>query len=102
MNYWMTTHWPPHRNEDLETFIPAGIWLPDGREQAGADIEIGDRVLVKDEAETYEVLTNEFPNKYADRQCYALERPDGRGVGIYYREDMTPASIEYTSAQQGQ
>jgi len=46
MNYWMTTHWPPHRNEDLEKFIPAGIWLPDGREQAGADIEIGDMVLI--------------------------------------------------------
>ncbi|MFC1913137.1 hypothetical protein ACFLX7_02975 [Chloroflexota bacterium] len=47
MNYWMTTHWPPHRNEDLEKFIPAGIWLPDGREQAGADIEIGDEVLTR-------------------------------------------------------
>ena len=46
MNYWMTTHWPPDESEDLETFIPQGIWLPNGREQAGADIEIGDRVLI--------------------------------------------------------
>ncbi|MFC2021636.1 hypothetical protein ACFLTR_00250 [Chloroflexota bacterium] len=46
MNYWMTTHWPPNEKEDLENFVPSGIWLPDGREQAGADIEIGDRVLI--------------------------------------------------------
>ena len=46
MNYWMTTHWPPNEKEDLEDFIPRGIWLPDGRERAGADIEIGDRVLI--------------------------------------------------------
>jgi len=42
----MTTHWPPDVSEDLENFIPEGIYLPDGREQAGADIEIGDRVLI--------------------------------------------------------
>lgn len=46
MNYWMTTHWPPDDSEDLENFIPSGVWLPDGREQAGADIEIDDRVLI--------------------------------------------------------
>ena len=46
MNFWMTTHWPPNENEDLQNFVPRGIWLPNGREQAGADIEIGDRVLI--------------------------------------------------------
>lgn len=46
MNYWMTTQWPPNRDEDLNTYVPRGIWLPNGREQAGADIEIGDRVLI--------------------------------------------------------
>jgi len=42
----MTTHWPPDESEDLDDFIPSGVWLPDGREQAGTDIEIGDRVLI--------------------------------------------------------
>jgi RecB family endonuclease NucS len=42
----MTTHWPPTGDVDPETFIPQGVWLPDGREQAGADIETGDRVLI--------------------------------------------------------
>jgi len=46
MNYWMTTHWPPSAGEDVGRFFPEGVWLPDGREQAGADLEIGDMVLV--------------------------------------------------------
>ncbi len=46
MNYWMTTHWPPDESEDPKSFIPSGIWLPDGRERAGAKIEVGDRVLI--------------------------------------------------------
>ncbi len=46
MNYWMTTHWPPNQDEDLSNYVPTGVWLPDGREKAGADIEIGDRVLI--------------------------------------------------------
>lgn len=46
MNYWMTTHWPPDVSQDLDDFIPRGIHLPNGREQAGADIEVGDKVLI--------------------------------------------------------
>ncbi len=46
MNYRMTTHWPSSAGEDVGRFFPEGVWLPDGREQAGADLEIGDMVLV--------------------------------------------------------
>jgi len=46
MNYWMTTHWPPNQGVNLDKFSPQGVWLPDKREKAGDDIEIGDRVLV--------------------------------------------------------
>lgn len=45
MNYWMTTHWPPSEGEG-EDYIPSGVWLPNGREQAGEDLEIGDKVLI--------------------------------------------------------
>jgi len=46
MHYWMTTHWPPNEGVDLEKHVPKGVWLPDGREEAGADIQIGDRILI--------------------------------------------------------
>ncbi len=44
MKYWLTVHWPPR--EDDPDGIGAGVWVPDGREAAGADLAEGDRVLV--------------------------------------------------------
>lgn len=44
MNYWITTHWP-NRIDD-EDDIPWGIYLPNGREMAGADLATGDLVLL--------------------------------------------------------
>jgi len=46
MNYWMTTHWPPNGVVDLDDFQPEGVYLPSDRVQAGADIEVGDKVLI--------------------------------------------------------
>lgn len=45
MNYWLTTHWPP-RVDDDPTDVATGVWLPDGREQAGAELKKGDKVFV--------------------------------------------------------
>lgn len=44
MNYWMTTHWPPR--EDDPDNVASGVWVPDGREIAGSDLETGDFVLI--------------------------------------------------------
>jgi len=46
MNYWLTTHWPPNEDVNLEDFEPEGVYLPDGRQQAGADLAVGDKVLI--------------------------------------------------------
>lgn len=44
MKYWITTHWAPEDGD--ESSAPRGIWVPDGREQAGADLRKGDCVLI--------------------------------------------------------
>ena len=49
MNYWMTTHWPPREYRDDDSH--SGVYLPDGRQQAGRDLRIGNFVLI------YESLT---------------------------------------------
>jgi hypothetical protein len=45
MNYWMTTFWPSNDGEDLDNYIPEGVWLPDGRQTAEDELGIGERVL---------------------------------------------------------
>lgn len=44
MNYWITTHWPPRT--DNPTREPSGVWLPEGRQQAGVELRVGDPVLI--------------------------------------------------------
>lgn len=45
LNYWLTTHWPPRVDDDPND-IATGVWLPDGREQAGAELRKGDKIFV--------------------------------------------------------
>jgi len=45
MNYWLTTHWPRRQGED-ETEPPFGVWVPDKREAAVADMAPGDLVFI--------------------------------------------------------
>ena len=44
MNAWLTTQWPP-RVDSIGTVL-SNIYLPDGREAAGADIMPGDTVFI--------------------------------------------------------
>ena len=44
-NYWITTHWP-QRVGDETAEIDAGIYLPEGRQQAANDMKAGDMVAV--------------------------------------------------------
>ncbi len=44
MNWWVTTHWPPREDNPDET--ADGLWVPDEREAAGADVRKGDMVVV--------------------------------------------------------
>jgi len=43
MNYWLTTQWPQRKGE--ENKYDLGVWLKDGDEKYGRDIEKGDLVL---------------------------------------------------------
>jgi hypothetical protein len=45
LNYWLTTHWPPRVGDDPND-VANGVRLPDGREQAGAELKKGDIVFV--------------------------------------------------------
>ena len=45
LNYWLTTHWPPRVDDDPND-VANGVWLPDGREQAGVDLKKGDKIFV--------------------------------------------------------
>src|SRR4030067_3189366 len=44
MKYWVTTHWATEK-DDAES-LPRGIWVPDGKEKAGQDLQKGDGVLI--------------------------------------------------------
>lgn len=44
MNYWITTHWPPRAGNPKRE--PSGVWLPEGRQQAGVELRAGDHVLI--------------------------------------------------------
>ncbi len=44
MNYWITVHWPPLNNETNPDVN--GVFVPDGRQAAGADLQEGDKILI--------------------------------------------------------
>ncbi len=46
MNYWITTHWPLRNGDDEENEEIYWIYLPNGREQAGRNVESGDLVWI--------------------------------------------------------
>ena len=64
MNYWITTHWPPHVVDFPGPFY-CGIWIQNGMEHVAAAIRPGDLVF------KYESLTG--PARMVDL-------PDGRRV----------------------
>lgn len=46
MNYWLTTHWPLRISEDKEDGKMYWVYLPEGREQAGRNVEPGDLIWI--------------------------------------------------------
>ena len=64
MNYWITTHWPPHEI-DFAGSVYCGVWLQEGRQHVATEMKRGDLVF------KYESLTG-LPRKKV--------LPDGRTV----------------------
>lgn len=71
MNYWLTIHWPPLKvRTDLGS---PGVWLPDGRQQAGKDMKPGDKVLI------YESLRRKPElRRYINGHTYPVSSKKGR------------------------
>lgn len=90
MNYWITTQWPLDINQPREW----AVWLPDdGRQEAGRELQAGDRVLV------YESRSG---------RCKLVRQPDGstrripRAVGktgVIGIIRLTEALVEVPGAQ---
>lgn len=69
MNYWLTTHWPPHVDEAADG-VAAGVWLPEGREAAGAAMAKGDLVLIYHAKGGPAVVVTEADGSVRMRRCH--------------------------------
>lgn len=45
MKYWVTTHWPP-RIDEKPDLVHEGVYVPDGRQEAVADMHSGDYLWI--------------------------------------------------------
>ena len=43
MKFWVATHWPPREDDESP---PSGVWVADGKEEAGKELRKGDCVLI--------------------------------------------------------
>jgi len=50
--YWLTTHWPPLETED----VSLGVYICNGRQEAGRDLQVGDMVLIYEAGSCPDVL----------------------------------------------
>src|SRR3990167_9188489 len=83
MKYWLTTHWPPRKGyahavgafSDDDPYV----WLPDGREAAGAGLARDDLVLVY-ESQSGKTEVRRLPD--GSTKTFPCLR--GKGGIIYY------------------
>ncbi|MBM4147854.1 MAG: hypothetical protein FJ224_02255 [Lentisphaerae bacterium] len=71
MNYWITTHWPPRADNSKRE--PSGVWLPDGRQQAGVQLHADDPVLIYESRSGRTELREK-----ADGSTYAVKSVRGK------------------------
>ena len=77
MNYWLTTHWPLRKGEEGAEW-KYWVFLPDGREQAGKDMQRGDFVFIY-ESKTGRRLRGQEYDYYDGREgIIALVRSTSR------------------------
>lgn len=81
MNYWLTTQWPPEVGDPRGH---KGVYLRDGRQQAGRDLRPGDIVLI------YESRGGKEPLKLDNRgQLRPVKRQRGGGGIVAIAEVLT-------------
>lgn len=72
MNYWLTVHWPPYEDEDEDAGWRYWVFLSEGYQQAGRDLQPGDRIFI------YETLS--APRVRRDERFVAIRRPGRQGI----------------------
>jgi hypothetical protein len=75
--YWVTTHWPP----EIGASLNYGVYLYDGTQSVGADVEIGDRVWIYQSKGGKAVL-----RERTDGSKYTSKRQQGKGGVIALTE----------------
>jgi hypothetical protein len=80
MNYWLTIHWPPRRgNENTER--RHWVFLPDGREQAGREIQPGDLVFIYESKTGRQLRGQEYDHNEGGQGIIALIRAISKTEG---------------------
>jgi len=90
MRYWVTTHWP--LREGLTEDASGGVWLPEGREGAGATLSVGDHVIVYESRSGRTKLV-----KRPDGSEFPLACRKGREGVIYYGRVVEPLHADAES-----
>lgn len=83
MRYWVTTHWPLREGWTEEA--SAAVWLPDGRESAGAGLDVGDMVIVYESKSGRTQLVAR-----PDGSCWPVGCRPGREGVVYYGRVIEP------------
>lgn len=94
MNYWITTHWPP-RIDDDESFTRAGVWIPEGRQQAADDLTADDLIVI------YETKSGRTEiREFQDGTIRKIPCKPGREGMICYGRVESPVSAKPDSQPQ--
>ena len=72
MNYWLTLHWPPYVDENEDAQWKYGVFVAEGYQQIGRDLQPGDRVFV------YETLS--APRVKRGKQFVGPKRRGQQGI----------------------
>src|SRR5438034_7392746 len=87
MNYWLTTHWPPHMDE-VERFSNTGAWVPDGKQSVLTEMCPGDMLFIY-ESQSGKTLIE----RTADGKQRLVRRTRGR-QGLVALAEITSAPAE--------
>ncbi len=81
MNYWLTLHWPPYVDESEDANWRYWVFLAEGYQQIGRDLQSGDRVFV------YETLS--APRVRRGGQFVGIRRRGRQGIVALVRAVST-------------
>ncbi|MBU0529144.1 hypothetical protein KKF86_05230, partial [bacterium] len=90
MNYWMTTHWPPRENDNVDSEEFYWIYLPNGRQQAGERARVDDLLWIYESRTGRQLLGERYDYMVGRLGIIAIARiiselePRNRGLEQYH------------------